>query len=147
VAGLNRLIGYQPSLLDNWISNRNTYINKRYVSEFLSYITYCIVLTCHIITTTAHSNYAIRNYRHITGCTISTIVHDEMKSIPYYANHGNVHVQLILRIFIQKKLIGYQPSLLDNWISNRNTYINKRYVSEFLSYITYCIVLTCHIIE
>ena len=56
-------------------------------------------------TTTAHSNYAIRNYRHITGCTISTIVHDEMKSIPYYANHGNVHVQLILRIFIQKKML------------------------------------------
>ena len=29
VAGLNRLIGFQPSSLDNFISNRNTYINKQ----------------------------------------------------------------------------------------------------------------------
>ena len=29
VAGLNRLMGSQPSPLDNWISNGNTFINKR----------------------------------------------------------------------------------------------------------------------
>ena len=29
VVELNRLMGSQPSLLDNWISNDNTYINKR----------------------------------------------------------------------------------------------------------------------
>jgi len=28
VAGLNRLLGSQPSPLDNWISNGKTYINK-----------------------------------------------------------------------------------------------------------------------
>jgi hypothetical protein len=28
VAELNQLMGSQPSLLDNWISNGNTYINK-----------------------------------------------------------------------------------------------------------------------
>ena len=30
VMGLNRLMGSQQSVLDNWISNDNTYINKRY---------------------------------------------------------------------------------------------------------------------
>jgi hypothetical protein len=29
VAGLNRLMGSQPSPLDNWISNSNIYINKK----------------------------------------------------------------------------------------------------------------------
>ena len=29
VAGLNQLIGSQPSLLDNWISSGNISINKR----------------------------------------------------------------------------------------------------------------------
>jgi hypothetical protein len=29
VARLNRLMGFKTSSLDNWISNSNTYINKR----------------------------------------------------------------------------------------------------------------------
>jgi hypothetical protein len=36
VAGLNRLMGSQPSPLDNWISNGNTYISKGKVCQWLA---------------------------------------------------------------------------------------------------------------
>jgi hypothetical protein len=34
LGGLTRLMGSQPSPLDNWISNGNTYINKQLKEEF-----------------------------------------------------------------------------------------------------------------
>ena len=47
VARLKRLMGSQPSLLDNWISNDNTYINKRLKNrhrfDFTYYYAYILV--------------------------------------------------------------------------------------------------------
>ena len=38
VAELNRLMGFQPSPLDNWISNGNTYINMYWMDLKQQYV-------------------------------------------------------------------------------------------------------------